>query len=88
MSALRPKRPRLRLDAEAYAALRQSVLQRDNWHCQSCGSVESLEVHHVQPRGRLGADAERNLITLCNQCHTALHFRRARTGTSEASLQE
>jgi 5-methylcytosine-specific restriction endonuclease McrA len=75
MTALRPKRPRLRLDTESYGALRQSILQRDHWRCQSCGSVVGLEVHHVQSRGRLGDDSEENLITLCRQCHRMLHPR-------------
>ena len=72
---LRPKRPRLRLDAESYRLLRQQVLQRDHWQCQQCGSMAGLEVHHIEPRGRLGDDAEDNLITLCRHCHAILHLR-------------
>ena len=74
MNVLRPKRPGLRLEAEAYRLLRQSVLQRDHWRCQSCGSTAKLEVHHMQLRSQLGEDSEKNLITLCHQCHATLHL--------------
>lgn len=45
------------------------VLERDGWRCQACGSMQKLEVHHLQFRSRLGADDEMNLITLCGDCH-------------------
>jgi 5-methylcytosine-specific restriction endonuclease McrA len=67
------KRPRLKLDLEAYRQLCREVLERDGWRCQSCGRKENLQVHHIQPRGRLGDDAEENLITLCSSCHKSLH---------------
>ncbi|MHB8617591.1 MAG: HNH endonuclease [Candidatus Acidiferrales bacterium] len=73
MSALRQQRPRLRLDRQAYDELRKQVLKRDDWRCQNCGSSENLQVHHIQSRGRLGADAKGNLITLCSACHRKIH---------------
>ena len=73
MSVLRPKRPRLRLDPEAYRSLHQSVLERDRWRCQFCGSLIELEVHHMEFRSRLGDDVEQNLITLCRSCHRKVH---------------
>ena len=75
MKGPRDKRPRVRLDAESYRLLRQQVLQRDRWRCQSCGSTVGLEVHHVQSRSHLGEDSEENLITLCHGCHSKLHLR-------------
>ena len=63
----------LRLDSEAYADLRQQVLERDGWRCQYCGSLEQLEVHHRELRSRLGQDTEENLITLCASCHRTIH---------------
>ena len=36
--------------------------------------MTELEVHHMQPRGRLGDDSESNLITLCHRCHATLHL--------------
>jgi 5-methylcytosine-specific restriction endonuclease McrA len=65
----------LRLDPVAYESLRQQVLRRDGWRCQSCGAMANLEVHHKEFRSHSGHDAEENLITLCTQCHSAVHDR-------------
>ena len=73
MNEIGPKTPRLRLDPVDYEKLRQQVLRRDGWRCQSCGIMSNLEVHHQQFRSRAGADSEQNLITLCSMCHTAIH---------------
>ena len=67
------KRPRLSLDLNSFQLLRRSILQRDGWRCQTCGSRRGLEVHHITPRSKLGPDAEENLITLCWQCHRRIH---------------
>ena len=68
-----PKTPRLRLDPVDYEKLRQQVLRRDGWRCQSCGSMRNLEVHHRRFRSRSGSDSETNLITLCAACHGLVH---------------
>jgi ATP-dependent DNA helicase RecQ len=73
MSSNRPRLPRLRLDAASYESLRQQVLCRDGWRCQSCGTMSNLEVHHKKFRSRLGDDSEANLVTLCSFCHAAKH---------------
>ena len=65
MSSIRPTSARLRLDPIAYESLRQQVLRRDGWRCQSCGTMSNLEVHHKQFRSHSGDDSEKNLITLC-----------------------
>ena len=52
MSSIPPKLPRLRLDHASYENLRQQILRRDGWRCQSCGTMSSLEVHHRQFRSR------------------------------------
>jgi len=75
MIPIGPKPGRLRLDPEAYESLRQEVLRRDGWRCQSCGTTTNLEVHHKEFRSHSGHDAEENLITLCNACHGAVHHR-------------
>jgi len=67
------KRPRLRLELNSFQLLRNSVLGRDGWRCQSCGSRLGLEVHHITPRSKLGDDVEENLITLCWECHRKIH---------------
>ena len=73
MNAIPPKNPRLRLALELYEDLRQQVLRRDGWRCQSCGAMSNLEAHHKERRGRSGDDAEPNLITLCTACHANTH---------------
>jgi len=73
MNGIRPKNRRLRLDPVAYENLRQQVLRRDGWRCQSCGALMNLEVHHQEFRSCSGADSEQNLITLCSDCHAAIH---------------
>ena len=64
MKQIRPKARRLRLNYESYEDLRQEVLRRDGWRCQSCGAMSNLEVHHQRFRSQAGGDTERNLITV------------------------
>jgi 5-methylcytosine-specific restriction endonuclease McrA len=68
-----PKAARIHLDAAEYDELRTLVLSRDGWRCQNCGSLQNLEVHHLQFRSHSGQDTEGNLITLCIQCHSMRH---------------
>jgi 5-methylcytosine-specific restriction endonuclease McrA len=65
MNGIRPKARRLRLDPVSYENLRQQVLRRDGWRCQSCGAPSNLEFHHKAFRSHAGDDAGENLITLC-----------------------
>jgi 5-methylcytosine-specific restriction endonuclease McrA len=73
MSSIGPKAERLRLDPESYDRLRQKILRRDGWRCQSCGTMANLEVRHKKFRGHSGHDAEENLLTLCATCHAFVH---------------
>ena len=73
MSPIGPKPTSLRLDPPSYESLRQQVLRRDSWRCQSCGTMSNLEVHHKQFRSHEGDDSEENLITLCAPCHHEIH---------------
>ena len=58
--------------------VRQYVLKRDNYTCQCCGRHPAeknrikLHVHHIESR-KTGGNAPNNLITLCMDCHKALH---------------
>jgi ATP-dependent DNA helicase RecQ len=74
MTRATPKHPRLRLSPESYEQLRDQVLRRDGWRCQSCGTMSNLEIHHQVFRSHSGDDAEPNLITLCNACHATVHL--------------
>ena len=75
MRMIRPKAARLRLDPLSYETLRQQILGRDGWRCQSCGTMSNLEAHHREFRSHSGDDSEENLITLCTACHARLHRR-------------
>ena len=74
MSSITSKFPPLRLDSMSYESLRQQVLRRDGWRCQSCGTMANLEVHHKEFRSHSGDDSEENLITLCTACHRETHY--------------
>jgi HNH endonuclease len=62
-----------RLRACEYDRLRRQILQRDAWHCQACGRRTNLQVHHLIHSGRGGSDSEKNLISLCTDCHRCVH---------------
>jgi len=72
---IRPNAVPSRLDALSFESLRQQILRRDGWRCQSCGTMSNLEVHHREFRSHSGSDSEENLITLCAACHTRVHRR-------------
>jgi len=59
---------------KAQSLPKEQCKERDGWRCQACGSLRGLEVHHIQRRSRLGDDVEANLITLCSDCHRAIHM--------------
>jgi len=46
---IRPKADPSRLDPLSYERLRQQILRRDGWRCQSCGIMSNLDVHHSAP---------------------------------------
>jgi 5-methylcytosine-specific restriction endonuclease McrA len=84
MSPISQNSPRLRLDPMSYDELRQLVLCRDGWRCQSCGTISNLEVHHKQFRSHSGHDSEENLITMCTACHAIAHKRANKTDQARA----
>jgi hypothetical protein len=43
MTVIRPKTARLQLDPLLCESLRQRILRRDRWRCQSWGSMSNLE---------------------------------------------
>lgn len=55
---------------------RLEILQRDNFCCQSCYDNETtLHVHHKRyVKGRMAWEyTDRELVTLCEQCHSLEH---------------
>jgi 5-methylcytosine-specific restriction endonuclease McrA len=75
MKKVRRKSPRVRLDAKSYRTLHRHVLERDGWRCQTCGSMQQLQVHHRKFRSQAAGDEEQNLVTLCAECHPQTHWR-------------
>jgi 5-methylcytosine-specific restriction endonuclease McrA len=73
MSSIGPKPKRMRLDAASYDRMREQILRRDSWRCQSCGVMSNLEVHHKRYRSHSGNDSAENLIILCARCHASVH---------------
>lgn len=51
--------------------MRDKVMQRDGFACAYCGATEHLEVDHVVPLSRGGANTERNLVIACRSCNAA-----------------
>ena len=64
---------RIKLGKQVYRRLMKRVLERDEWRCQNCGSLENLQVHHQVKRSQLGDDKLANLVTLCAYCHMKEH---------------
>lgn len=54
-------------------SIKKAILNRDGHKCQKCGAIFDLHVHHIVPRSEGGADDEANLVTLCSNCHRAIH---------------
>ena len=61
------------LKSRRWKALRQTILERDDWACVDCGERHRrLEVDHIVPvRNRPDLSfAPANLATRCSACHT------------------
>lgn len=58
---------------------RREVYTRDEHVCQNCDRVGGekgdgiLQAHHVVPVSKGGVHSKSNLITLCSECHDAIH---------------
>ena len=67
-------------DMYGFQNLKQYVLKRDAYLCQSCKKKtknnSELHVHHIKFRSNGGTDTKNNLITLCKPCHDRLHKRK------------
>jgi len=48
---------------------KEDILERDNHQCRICSREESLEIHHVIPVANGGGKYDKNLCTLCSDCH-------------------
>lgn len=55
--------------ARYFGGHRSEVLERDGKQCRTCGSGQTLHVHHRQP----GLHDPEWLVTLCAGCHARVH---------------
>jgi 5-methylcytosine-specific restriction endonuclease McrA len=69
------KRSRVKLPPDEYDKLRTAVMYRDNKRCKVCKSRNNLHAHHIVFRSQGGDDCSFNLLTVCNDCHEAIHDR-------------
>src|SRR6266516_611392 len=53
-----------------------AVMARDGYRCVACGFdlLCALAAHHRLPRELGGRDTLSNLVTLCANCHKAVHW--------------
>lgn len=68
-----PKRKIIRLKGVAYKKLQMAVLERDEFTCQHCRAYTQSAPHHIVYRSAGGADTEKNMITICMECHRKVH---------------
>lgn len=54
--------------------INDKIRKLDGYKCRiwGCGSPNSLETHHIIPRGTQGPDEPWNLITLCEHHHSLI----------------
>ena len=75
-------RRRSRHEVITYAWGRRRLLRRQRYRCVMCGlpfeEEESIDNHHVRPRGEGGSDVLENLMLAHRWCHRAHHVRRSR----------
>jgi hypothetical protein len=63
------------LQTDYWLTVSSYVKQRDNNKCVQCGETRNLNVHHLtyDNRGYEYRTHETDLITLCEECHSAIH---------------
>lgn len=69
------KKSRIRLDRDAYKRLCREVYSRDGYKCRVCKLRKPLHAHHLLFRSQGGDDTYYNLLSLCDDCHSAIHSR-------------
>ena len=93
--AKRARRANRARSSMAWQNARAAARKRDGERCQRCGATEGLEVHHITPLSKGGAEFDlSNLTTLCQECHVDVGGRgqggrdRRTRHTPESQLRE
>lgn len=80
--------------SDEWQKMREYILIRDKYRCQKCGKSGALEVHHVihLTPDNINNTAitlnDRNLITLCRDCHFKEHEQEKIEGAKRAASNE
>lgn len=80
--------------SQKWQKMREYILIRDQYKCQRCGDTGSLEVHHkihLTPYNINNADItlnEKNLHTLCRNCHFAEHEEEKKRGNKSKEKKQ
>ena len=61
------------LQSSEWHRKRQERLIVDDFNCQLCSYTNNLQVHHKTYKNIFNEDVEHDLVTLCSDCHTAIH---------------
>lgn len=69
----RAKKRATLVDSKKWIKLKEYCLERDNYTCQECGSIENLHCHHIMSIYEEGDNSVDNLIILCAKCHYKKH---------------
>lgn len=64
--------------------MRADVKARDRGRCRCCGSPGS-DLHHILYRSHGGKDTADNLVTVCRDCHRAIHGHALRVHGADAA---
>lgn len=67
---------------------RENILERDNYMCQNCLSEDNLEVHHIIPISKGGDKEDKNLCTLCFDCHFNIAHGESTAEISYSTIEE
>lgn len=65
----------LYLKSQAWHRIRQAVLERDGNICQACLRNKAAQVHHISYElyNKTGRSAAYELVSVCYNCHKAIH---------------
>ena len=62
------------LASELWGVIRERTLIRDNRRCVRCGFTASAVHHRTYTLAGLAGEADDQLVSLCEECHSLIHF--------------
>lgn len=60
--------------SDLWRSRRSQAIRDAGYHCEQCGSMVRLQIHHLDYR-RLGNENKEDLVVLCEKCHKNRHER-------------